>query len=153
MAELTERPELTMVRRALVPALFALGIAVAAGWAFGDAGAASSAGIGIAIVTANFVAHGLSLAWAASISVGVVMAVALGGFAIRLGVIVAALFALTTLSWFSPVAFALAVVPATLLLLAFEARLAINGLGADLQIPADPAATRAGAALAAREAR
>jgi hypothetical protein len=153
MAELTERPELTMVRRALVPAVFAFGVAVAAGWAVGGAGPAWSAGLGIAIVVANCAAHGLSLAWASTISVGVVMAVALGGFAVRLGVIVAAMFALDTVSWFSPTAFALAVVPATLLLLAFEARLAIKGLGADLQIPADPAATRAGSALATREAR
>lgn len=142
-----------MVRRALGPALLAFGVAVAIGWAVAGAAAAWSAGIGIAIVAVNFAAHGLSLAWASTISVGAVMAVALGGFALRLGVIVAALFALSTLSWFSPVAFALAVVPATLLLLGYEARLAINGLGADLQIPADPAAARAGAALAAREAR
>jgi ATP synthase protein I len=153
MAELTERPERTMVRRALGPAFLAFGVAVAVGWAVAGAAAAWSAGIGIAIVAGNFAAHGLSLAWASTISVGAVMAVALGGFAIRLGVIVAALFALSTLSWFSPVAFALSVVPATLLLLGYEARLAINGLGADLQIPADPAAARAGAALAAREAR
>ncbi len=141
-----------MVRRALVPALVAFGVAVAVGWVFGGAGSAWSAGIAIAIVTVNFVAHGLSLAWASTISVGVVMAVALGGFALRLGVVVAAMFALNTLSWFSPVAFALAVVPATLLLLGYEARLAINGLGADLQIPADPAAARAGSSQAAREA-
>jgi hypothetical protein len=80
------------------------------------------------------------------------MGVALGGFAIRLGVVVAAMFALDTLSWFSPVAFGLAVVPATLLLLAYEAQLASRGLGASLQIPADEAAARAGEAMAAREA-
>jgi hypothetical protein len=82
-----------------------------------------------------------------------VQAVALVGFVVRLGVIVGVLFALNTLDWFSPLAFGLAVVPATLLLLGFEARLAIRGLGADLQIPADPAAIRAGDTLAAREAR
>lgn len=141
-----------MVRRALVPAFVALGVAAAAGWAFGGSDAAWSAGIGIALVTANFAVHGLSLAWASTVSVGVVMAVALGGFVLRLGVIVAAMFALATLSWFSPTAFALTVMPATLLLLGYEARLAINGLGGSLQIPADPAAAHAGAVLAAREA-
>jgi len=142
-----------MVRRALMPAVVAFGLAVGLGWLVGGPGAAASAGIGIGIVALNFGAHGLSLAWASTISVGVVMAVALGGFAIRLGVIVAALFALNTLSWFSPVAFGLAVIPATLLLLGYEARLAIDGLGGTLQIPADTAAERAGAALVAREAR
>ena len=79
-------------------------------------------------------------------------AVALGGFVLRLGVVVAAMFVLDTLTWFSPLAFGLAVVPATALLLVYEARLAIRGLGATLQIPADPAAVRAAETFAAREA-
>jgi len=141
-----------MVRKATVPAAVALALALVAGWALGGPGAAASAGIGIALVYVNFAAHGWSLAWASTISVGTVMGVALGGFALRLGIIVAAMFALNTLSWFSPVAFALAVVPATFLLLAYEAQLVSRGVGASLQIPADQAAARAGETLAAREA-
>jgi hypothetical protein len=152
MGNLSNRPELTMVRKAAVPAAVAFVVAVALGWALGGPGAAASAGIGIAIVYVNFATHGWSLAWASTVSVGTVMGVALGGFALRLGIIVAAMFALDTLSWFSPLAFGLAVVPATLLLLIYEAQLVSRGLGADLQIPADPAAARAGEALAAREA-
>jgi len=53
---------------------------------------------------------------------------------------------------FSPLAFGLAAVPATLLLLGFEARLMLRGVGAQLQIPPDPAADRAARLLAAREA-
>jgi ATP synthase protein I len=135
------------------PATVGFVVAVLAGWALGGPAAGVSAGIGIAIVLANFAAHGTSLAWASTISVAAVQAVALGGFVVRLGAIIGVLFALNTLGWFSPLAFGLAVVPATLLLLAYEARLAIGGLGADLQIPADRAAIRAGEALAAREAR
>jgi ATP synthase I chain len=154
MAEtLTERPEREMVRRALVPALLALALVTAIGWALGGPAAAASAGIGVVLVYVNFAANGLSLAWASTISIVAVQAVALGGFALRLAVIVAAMFAMNTLDWFSPVAFGLTVVPATMLLLAYEARLAIRGLGGSLQIPADPSAIRAGAALAAREAR
>jgi ATP synthase protein I len=152
MGNLTDRPELTMVRKATVPAVAAFALAVVVGWVFGGPGAAASAGIGIALVFVNFATHGWSLAWASTVSVGTVMGVALGGFAIRLGIIVGAMFALDTLSWFSPVAFALAVMPATLLLLAYEAQLVSRGMGASLQIPADPAAARAGEALAAREA-
>ena len=152
MGNLTDRPELTMVRKATVPAVAALALAVVAGWVLGGPDAAASAGIGIALVYVNFATHGWSLAWASTISVGTVMAVALGGFALRLAVIVVAMFALNTLSWFSPVAFALAVVPATLLLLIYEAQLVSRGVGASLEIPADPAAARAGASLAAREA-
>lgn len=150
---LRDRPELTMIRRAIVPGLVAFVVAVLAGWLVDGAGAAASAGLGIVIVLANFTAAGLSIAWASTVSVGAVMAVALGGFVVRLGIIVAVLFALDTLSWFSPLAFGLAVIPATLLLLGYEAQLVSKGLGGTLQIPADPAAVRAGAAYAAREAR
>jgi hypothetical protein len=153
MAEMSDRPELAMVRRAAVPAVIAFGLSVAAGWILGGPATAASAGLGIAVVVANFAAHAASRAWASTISVGVVMAVALGGVVMRLAVIVAAMFALAATSWFSPLAFGLAVVPATLLLLGFEARLAIDGLGADLQIPADTPAVRAGRTLSAREAR
>ena len=141
-----------MVRKATVPAVAAFVLAVVVGGALGGVGAAASAGIGIVLVYVNFAAHGWSLAWASTISVGTVMGVALGGFALRLGIIVAAMFALNTLSWFSPVAFGLAVVPATLLLLVYEAQLVSRGVGASLEIPADPAAARAGEAYAAREA-
>jgi ATP synthase protein I len=147
-----ERPEHVMVRRALAPFLIALPVAFLAGLAVAGPGAGASAAIGIAIVYANFAAHGLSLAWASTISVPVVQGVALGGFVLRLGVIVGVMFALNTLTWFSPLVFGLAVVPATMLLLAYEARLALRGMGAALQIPADPAAARAAEALAAREA-
>ncbi|HET9722329.1 MAG TPA: hypothetical protein VFR44_00640 [Actinomycetota bacterium] len=152
MAETAERPERVMVRRALLPSVLGVAVAALAGLAISGSDAAASAAVGVALVYLNFAAHGLSLAWASVISVTAVQAVALGGFALRLAVVVAAMFALNTLTWFSPLAFGLAVVPATMLLLVFEARLAIRGLGATLQIPADPAAVRAAETLAAREA-
>ena len=141
-----------MVRRALVPSLLAVPFAFLVGLVLGGPDAGASAAIGIVVVFVNFAAHGWSLAWAATVSIPTVHAVALGGFALRLAVVVAVMFALNTLDWFSPLAFGLAVVPATLLLLVYEARLAIRGLGGLLQIPADPAAVRASETLAAREA-
>jgi hypothetical protein len=141
-----------MVRRALVPSLIALPAAYLAGLALSGPGAAASAAIGVAVVFLNFAAHGLSLAWASTVSISVVHAVALVGPVVRIAVIVVLMFALNTLEWFSPLAFGLAAVPGTLLLLAYEARLTIRGLGSSLQIPADPAAARAAEALAAREA-
>lgn len=148
----TERPEHAMIRRAVLPGIVALLVAAALGWLFGGPGAAASAAIGIAIVWLNFAAHGMSLAWASTVSPAAVMGTALGGFVVRLGVIVAAMFALDTLAWFSPLAFGLAVMPATVLLLGFEAKLAARGLGAQLQIPADPAMAGATATTPAREA-
>jgi len=141
-----------MVRRALVPSLVAFPIALAIGWIASGPGAGASAAIGVVVVYLNFAAHGTSLAWASTVSISAVHAVSLFGPVVRIGVIVGLMFALNTMAWFSPVAFGLAVVPGTLLLLFFEARLTIRGLGGMLQIPADPAAARAAEALAVREA-
>lgn len=124
-------PERELVRRALPFALPAVAIAYGAGsLASGDA--ARSAAIGVVVVLANFVAHGLSLAWAARISPTALVGVGLGGFAVRLGAILLAMVLLNRLSWFSPVAFAAAVVPATVALLAFEAKMISGRLQADL---------------------
>jgi hypothetical protein len=146
------RPEQEMVRRALVPGAVAVPAAAGVGLWLGGAGAAASAAVGVAVVVANFSVHGLSLAWASGVSVTAVHLVALVGVLVRLGAIVGLMFALDALAWFSPLAFGLAVVPGTLALLAYEARLALGGLGGALQIPADPAAARAAERLAAREA-
>jgi hypothetical protein len=104
-------------------------------------------------VLANFAAHGLSLAWASTISLGTLHAVALAGVVVRLGAIVGLLLALRGAGWFSPLAFGLALVPGTLALLALEARLVLGGLGQLVQVPPDPVAARAAGRLAAREAR
>jgi hypothetical protein len=141
-----------MIRRALVPGAVAVPVAFAIGLAVGDTGDAASAAIGVAIVLANFVVHALSLSWASGVSISAVHAVALGGVVVRLGAIVGLMFALNATAWFSPLAFGIAVVPGTLVLLAYEAKLTIGGLGAALQVPADPVAARAAEALAAREA-
>ncbi|HEX2069621.1 MAG TPA: hypothetical protein VHH54_05395 [Actinomycetota bacterium] len=134
-------PELEMVRRGswFGPPAFvlALGIGAAAGgWDIGW-----SAAIGIAVVFANFVAHGASLAWAARRSLTALAAVAMGGFIVRLGAIVAVMFFLNRLSFFSPLAFGLAVVPATVLLLVFEMKLLAGGLGSELRLPQKEAMT------------
>jgi hypothetical protein len=141
-----------MVRRAIVPGLVATPVAFGIGYAIGGSGAAWSAAIGVLVVLANFVAHGLSLAWASKVSIGTVHAVSLGGVIVRLGVTIGLMFALDTTQWFSPLAFGIAVVPGTLALLAYEAKLVAGGLGGVLEIPADPAAVRAAEQLAAKEA-
>ena len=134
-----------------MPSLIALPLAFLAGSVLSGPGAGLSAAIGVAVVFVNFAAHGLSLAWASTVSIPAVHAIALVGPVVRIALIVALMFALDTLAWFSPLAFGLTVVPGTLLLLAYEARLTIRGLGSSLQIPADPAAVRAAETLAARE--
>ena len=134
-------PEIEMVRRSVRfgPPAFVLALvigAAAGGWNIGW-----SAAIGIAVVLANFVAHGVSLAWAARRSLTALAAVAMGGFIVRLGAIVAVMFLLNRLSFFSPLAFGLAVVPATVLLLVFEMKLLAGGLGSELRLPQREAMT------------
>ena len=135
MTTTNAEPEREMVRRIAPFGVPAALIAFLIGWLAGGLGAGWSAAIGIAVVTLNFVANGLSLARAARISLPALMAVALIGFAVRLGAILAFMFLLDRFGWFSPLAFGLAVVPATVLLLVYEMRLLAGGLGTELQIP------------------
>ena len=125
-------PERELVRRVLPFVPLVAAVAVGLGYAAGGADAAWSAAIGIAIVTANFLMFALSIAWAATISPTMIAIVALGGYLVRVIVFTVALVILTKLSWFSPVAFALTLVPATIALLVYEAKALSGRMQADL---------------------
>lgn len=125
-------PERELVRRVSPFAVPALVLAFAVGALIGGADAGWSAAIAIAIVYVNFVANAWSLAWAASVSTTLVSIVALGGYVVRLIVYTIALVLLNQLSWFSPVAFVLALVPAVIALLVYEAKLLSGRMQADL---------------------
>ena len=125
-------PERALIRRV---SPFALPVAIAAyaiGTVFAGEAAGWSATIAIVIVYLNFVANAMSIAWAASVSPTLGAIVALGGYAVRLIFYTVALVLLNTLSWFSPVAFALALVPAIVALLTFEAKALSGRMQADL---------------------
>ena len=124
--------ERVLIRRALPFMAPAVILAFAAGTLIAGTNAGWSAAIGVVIVEANFIAHGLSLAWAARISLVALYAVGMGGFVVRLGVIVAIMFGLNQLAWFSPRAFAAAVVPGTIALLIFEMKQLSGHMQADL---------------------
>ncbi len=125
-------PERELVRRVLpfVPPVTIVAFVLA--YVAGGSGAAWSAAIGVAIVTANFVMFALSIAWAASISPSMLALVALGGYLVRLIVFTVSLVMLTKLPWFSPVAFALTLVPATIALLVYEAKALSGRMQVDL---------------------
>lgn len=129
-------PERELIRRVLpfgAPAVLAtllLG-SVAAGWDVGW-----SAAIGVTIVLANAAANAFLLVRAARISLTAYSAAVMGGFVVRLAVIVGLMFGLNQLDWFSPLAFGLAVVPATMLLLAYEMKLMAGGVARELTLPA-----------------
>jgi hypothetical protein len=103
------------------------------------------------VVVTNFAVHGLSLAWAAAVSIALLQVVAVTGLVARMGIILGVLVLLDRTAFFSPVVFGIAAVAATLGLLGYEARLVARGLGGSLRIPADPAAAAAAEALRARE--
>jgi hypothetical protein len=125
-------PERELARKVLRYVPLTLPVAFSLGMLVGGAGAGLSAAIGVAVVTSNSVASALSIAWAAGVSPAVVFAVAMGGFFLRMTVIVIVLVGLNRLSWFSPTSFALSVVPVTIVLLAYEARTISGRMQVDL---------------------
>jgi ATP synthase protein I len=128
----TVAPERELVRRVLPFVPLALIAAFAVGWLAGGSGAAWSAAIAVAVVAANFVAFALSIAWAAKISPTMLAIVALGGYLVRLIIFTLVLVALNTLAWFSPLAFVLALMPAVIALLIYEAKVLSGRMQADL---------------------
>ena len=123
-----------MVAAALAAGALAAPVAYLAGMAAGGPGAGASALIAVAVVTLNFAAHGLSLAWAARTSPIVLQAVALGGFLVRMGIIFGTMVALDRTAFFSPLVFGLTVAAGVLALLAYEARLVARGLGGEVEV-------------------
>ncbi len=125
-------PERELIRRIAPFSPLAAVVAFLLGAVLSGPAAGWSAVIGVAVVLANFIAHGLSLSWAAKISPTVLFAVGLGGFIVRLAVIALVVVALDELGWFSVVAFAAAVVPSTIVLLGVEMKVLSGRLQADL---------------------
>ena len=125
-------PERELIRRVSPFALPAAIVAYALGALLGGASAGWSAAIAIVIVYLNFLANAYSLAWAASVSPTLVTIVALGGYAVRLIVYTLALVGLNQLAWFSPAAFALALVPTIIALLIFETKALSGRMQAEL---------------------
>ena len=125
-------PEREAIRRVLPLAPIALIVATVVAGLIGGTDAAWSAAIAVVIVFLNFVAAAVSVAWAARISPTILFAVALGGFVVRLMIYTIALVLLNTLEWFSPLAFALTLVPVTVGLLVIEARALSGRLQADM---------------------
>ena len=133
-------PEREMIRRITPLALPVAIAAFALGTLVDGTDAGWSAVIAIVVVYMNFVAHGSSLALAATISPTVLFAVGVGGFLVRLGIIVLVIALLQQTEWFSIVAFIAALIPATIGLLVVEMKLLSGRMQADLWV--DPNARR-----------
>ena len=132
MSVATAEPERELIRR-ISP--FALPVVVAAfviGALTSGAPAGWSAAIAITVVFVNFLANAYSVAWAAAISPVLLYAVSLGGFILRIGIIVAIIALLNQLAWFSIAAFLGALVPSTVALIGFEMKLLAGRMQADM---------------------
>ena len=88
---------------------------------WGPEGTASAA-LAIALVSVNLVLAALGLSWAAKISLTAIMAVALGGFALRMGLVVAVLFGVRDADWLNMTALAILILVTHLGLLFWELR-------------------------------
>ena len=104
---------------------------------------AASAGLGVALAVANFLATAAGLAWGARRSATVLAAVAMGGFAVRMGVLLGAMLLADALfGWVDVVVLGITLFVAHLGLLFWELRsvsltLAAPGLRRD-RVRADP---------------
>jgi hypothetical protein len=135
-------PESELIRRIAPFAIPVAIIAFAIGTLVGGTDAGWSAAIAIAVVTLNFVTHGWSLALAAQVSPMILYAVGLGGFIVRLVVIVAVIALLQQTAWFSIAAFIVALVPCTVALLVVEMKMLSGRMQADLwTVPSGPHGT------------
>ena len=107
-----------LARRAAIvsPAVLLAGFLVA-----GTEGLAGAA-IALAVVACNFVAGALSLAWATRRGPGVLGAVALGGFVVRMAVVVVVLLLVQNSSAVNFAVFAVVLLASHLGLLAWETR-------------------------------
>jgi hypothetical protein len=83
---------------------------------------ASSAAVAIALVVVNLILAALALSWAAKVSLTAIMAVSLGGFALRMGLVTAVLFAVRDASWIHMTALGITVLVTHLGLLFWELR-------------------------------
>jgi hypothetical protein len=107
-----------MLRRGL-PAVPVVILLAAAVW--GRDGALSAA-YGLAVVALNLVASAAMLGWAARVSPAAVMMTALGGFLLRMGLVLLALLAVRDQSWVAFVPLGITVLVSHLGLLFWETR-------------------------------
>jgi hypothetical protein len=109
---------LDMVKRGALVAPVAVAVAAV----FGGADVAASVAYGIVIVLANLLLSAAMLGWAAKQTAGILMATALGGFFVRMGVVTIAILAVRDLEWVALVPMSVAVLLASLGLLFWEMR-------------------------------
>jgi hypothetical protein len=102
---------------------------------------ASSAALAIALVLVNLVLSAFAMSWAASRSATLLMGVALGGFAVRMGLVTLVLLAVRDAAWVDLVALGVTVLVTHLGLLFWELRYVSASLAFPALKPAAPRST------------
>ena len=116
---------------------FAPAILLLATMVWGTKGA-SSAAVAIGLVAVNLVLAAVGLSWAAKVSLTAIMAMSLGGFAVRMGLVCAVLFAVRDATWVDLTALGITVLVTHLGLLLWELRFVSASLAfPGLKPPAD----------------
>jgi hypothetical protein len=103
---------------------------------------ASSAAVAIALVLVNLVLAAISLSWAARRSLTLVMAVALGGFAVRMGLVTVVMLLVKDRAWIDLVALGVTVLVTHLGLLFWELRYVSASLAFPALKPTDKEAVQ-----------
>jgi hypothetical protein len=113
-------PELArdIVRRGLPVAPVVIAIA----GAIAGINGALSAAVAVGLVLTNFALAAVSLAWAARVNLALLMAVALFGYLVRLGLLFVVVLVLQDMSWMHLVSFGITLIVTHLGLLAWELR-------------------------------
>lgn len=117
-----EAPEYELVGDLLRKALPVAPVVVAVAAAAAGLDGALSAALGVALVAGNLLLAAASLVWAGRISLGLLMGVALGGYAVRIGLLFLVVWLLQDLSWVHLPSLGLTLVATHLGLLFWELR-------------------------------
>jgi hypothetical protein len=119
-------PERQMALRALVPGLVLAGGAFGIGWAVGGSVSAVSALLGVVVVSVTFAVYVLLLGWARNVSPTAWQGATLGGWLLRVAVIVGCLFAVDGLGG-DVKAFGIAAIVTALAVAVYEAWFVLTG--------------------------
>jgi hypothetical protein len=122
----TDQPEREMALRALVPGGVLAVLAFAAGFAANGVRAAVCALLGVLLVSASFAAYVMVLGRARRISPAAMQGVTLGGWLVRLAIVVASLFAVRAAGG-DVAAFGFAAVVTAIAVASYEAWVVLTG--------------------------
>lgn len=120
--DLGPAPEQMVARDLVKHGLMALPVALVLGFIGWGADGVASVAFAYALVLANFLVAATLLGWAAKVSYGLLMAVSLFGFLIRMGAIIAAVLLVADQPWVADVPLAVTLIVTHLGLLFWETK-------------------------------